>query len=111
MELREERLDAVTALAVHGRLDSAAAPALGERLEAAMADPGSRLVLDFGRLDYISSVGFRVLLVAAKAAESDGRRLVLCGLTGSVRRLFEIGGFLDLFTIAHSRDEAIARAR
>ncbi len=111
MELSEEQLGDVKALAVRGRLDSASAPALDSRLQAAMAAAGSRLVLDFGRLDYISSAGFRVLLVAAKAAETEGRRLVLCGLTGSVRQVFDIGGFLDLFNIAHSRDEAIAQAQ
>jgi anti-anti-sigma factor len=111
MELHEEALGGVTALAVNGRLDNVSAPALGSRLEAAMAEPGSRLVLDFDRLDYISSAGFRVLLVAAKAAETEGRRLVLCGLRGPVRQLFDLGGFLDLFNIAHTRDEAITRAR
>jgi anti-sigma B factor antagonist len=111
MELHEEQVGGVKALAVRGRLDSASAPDLDGRLQAAMAAPGSRLVVDFTRLDYISSAGFRTLLVAAKAAESEGRRLILCGLTGPVRQLFDIGGFLQLFTIAHSRDEAITLAR
>jgi len=111
IELREEQIGEVKALAVHGRLDSACAPELDGHLHAAIAAPGSRLVVDFARLDYISSAGFRVLLVAAKAAETEGRRLVLCGLTGPVRQLFDIGGFLQLCTIAHSRDEAIALAR
>ena len=111
MELREEEVDGVTVLAVNGRLDNASAPALGSRLEAAMAASGTRLVLDFGGLDYISSAGFRALLVAAKAAEGSGSRIVLCGLAAPVRQLFHLGGFLELFTIVHSRDEAIARAR
>ena len=111
MELREERLEAVTALLVKGRIDRATAATFAERLESFVAAPASRLVVDFGELEYISSAGFRVLLVAAKRAEECGSRLVLCGLSGKVRQLFDLGGFLDLFTIAASRDDAVNAAK
>jgi anti-anti-sigma factor len=52
-----------------------------------------------------------VLLVARKRAEEVGSRLVLCGLSAKVRQLFDLGGFLDLFTIAGSRDDAVAAAK
>jgi len=96
---------------VKGRLDSTTAPVLGQKLEAVVAAPASRLVVDFRELEYISSAGFRVLLVAAKRAEKAVSRLVLCGLSGRARQLFDLGGFLDLFAIAASRDEAIAAAK
>lgn len=111
MEMHEEQVSGVTALAVKGRIDSSTAPVLGQRLEAAVATPRSRLVVDFGHLEYISSAGFRVLLVAAKRAEEAGSRLVLCGLSPKVRQLFDLGGFLDLFTIAGSREDGIAAAQ
>jgi anti-anti-sigma factor len=111
MELREEQITGVTTLTVRGRLDSNTAPVLGVKLESVVAVPTSRLVVDFRELDYISSAGFRVLLVAAKRAEDVGSRLVLCGLSTKVRQLFDLGGFLDLFTITASRDDAIVAAR
>lgn len=111
MDLREERLDQVTALSVKGRIDSTTAPAFGQRLDAVVADPSGRLVIDFRDLDYISSAGFRVLLVAARRADESGSRLVLCGLSSKVRQLFDVGGFLDLFSITATRDEAVAAAR
>jgi anti-anti-sigma factor len=111
MEMHEEQMSGVTALAVKGRLDSTTAPVFGQKLEAIVATPHSRLVLDFGHLEYMSSAGFRVLLVAAKRAEEVGSRLVLCGLSAKVRQLFDLGGFLDLFTIVRSRDDAIAAAK
>ena len=52
-----------------------------------------------------------MLLVAAKRAEGAGSRLVLCSLSGKVHQLFDLGGFLDLFAIMASRDEAIAAAK
>ena len=111
MDLHEEQVDEVTALSVKGRIDSTTAPAFGQRLESVVTAPAGRLVVDFRDLEYISSAGFRVLLVAAKRADEAGSRLVLCGLSGKVRQLFDLGGFLDLFTIAASRDDAMTAAR
>jgi anti-anti-sigma factor len=111
MDLSEERLDQVIALSVRGRIDSMTAPQFGQKLDSVVAAPSGRLVVDLRDLDYISSAGFRVLLVAAKRADETGSRLVLCGLSSKVRQLFDVGGFLDLFSITATRDEAISAAR
>lgn len=111
MDLSEERLDQVTALSVRGRIDSTTAAQFGQKLESFVAASSGRLVVDFRDLDYISSAGFRVLLVAAKRADETGSRIVLCGLSSKVRQLFDVGGFLDLFSIEATRDDAVAAAR
>ena len=111
MDLREDTAGDVLILEVKGRIDSATAPALGERLTALLTGAGRRLVLDLAQLEYISSAGFRVLLLAGKRADAGESRLVLCGVSGKVRQLFDIGGFLDLFSITGSREEGIASVR
>ena len=111
MDLREEKVGEVSVLEVKGRIDSATAPALGERLTANLEAAKVRVVLDLSRLEYISSAGFRILLIAAKRADETESRLVLCGVAGKVKQLFDLGGFLDLFTIVGSRDEGIAAAQ
>jgi anti-anti-sigma factor len=111
MELRLESVAEVNVVEVSGRIDSTSAPALQERLISVLTAPDTRVLLDFGKLEYISSAGFRVLLLAAKRADSSGGRLVLCGVSGKVRQLFDIGGFLDLFSITATRDEGISAAR
>ncbi|MBI3919205.1 MAG: STAS domain-containing protein [Betaproteobacteria bacterium] len=110
MDLNEEQAGGVTVLQVMGRIDSTTAPVLGERLTAMVGAAGARVVVDFSQLDYISSAGFRILLLAAKRADQTTSKLVLCGVSGKVRQLFDLGGFLDLFTIAHTREEGIAAA-
>ncbi len=91
MDLHEERLDQVTALSVKGRIDSTTAAQFGQKLEAVVADPSGRLVVDFRDLDYISSAGFRVLLVAANNAIGRPTACAACieaplfALTGAVR--------------------------
>lgn len=110
MDLREERVGGVTVLEVKGRLDSTTSPVLGERLTAMLGAANPRVLVDFSQLEYISSAGFRVLLIAAKRADQGTAKLVLCGVSGKVRQLFDLGGFLDLFAIAATRDEGVASA-
>lgn len=110
MDLNEERAGSVTVLQVKGRIDSTSAPVLGERLTAMLGAAPARVVVDFSHLEYISSAGFRILLLAAKRADQTTGRIVLCGVSGKVRQLFDLGGFLDLFTIASTREEGIAAA-
>jgi anti-anti-sigma regulatory factor len=50
-----------------------------------------------------------VLLVATDEAERNAARMVLCGLAGQVRELFEMGGLLDAFTVHGSREDALAK--
>ena len=111
MDLREEQVGDVSVMEVKGRIDSTTAPTLGERLTANLSAPKVRIVLDLSRLEYISSAGFRILLLAAKRADETGSRLVMCGISGKVRQLFDLGGFLDLFTIVGVREEGIAAAQ
>ena len=100
----------VQVLRLSGRLDSASSPELERSLRDALA--GGRLVVDLSALDFISSAGLRVLLLAAKqlrAATPPGR-LVMAGVRGNVREVFEMSGFLTLFPVADSVDAAVAQA-
>src|SRR5262245_55713027 len=105
MDLKEEQVGGITVVQVKGRLDSTTSPALGERLSTILGAAKARVLVDFSQLEYISSAGFRVLLQAAKRAEHNTARLVLCGVSGKVRQLFDLGGFLDLFSITATREE------
>ena len=49
-------------------------------------------------MDYISSAGLRVLLGAAQAMDGKGD-MVVRNLNPSVREVFELTGFSDLFNI------------
>lgn len=110
MDLKEEQVGGVTVLQVKGRLDSTTSQVLGERLAAILGAVKARVLVDFSQLEYISSAGFRVLLQAAKRADQNTAKLVLCGVSGKVRQLFDLGGFLDLFSITATREEGITTA-
>ena len=109
MNLEQERREDLLIVRPRGRLDSSSAPEM-ERLIAEQLDTGTqRLVLDFTSLDYISSAGLRVVLVAGKKLRASKGKMVLVGLQDMVREVFEMSGFLALFAVAPTLEEGITK--
>ena len=108
MNLEQERREDLLIVRPRGRLDSSSAPEM-ERLIAEQLDTGTqRLVLDFTSLDYISSAGLRVVLVAGKKLRASKGKMVLVGLQDMVREVFEMSGFLALFPVRTTLAEGLA---
>ena len=84
-------------VALEGRLDTVSSPELEECLREDL--PGmTLLVLDFEKLDYISSAGLRVLLQAHKRMNGQGR-MALRNVGESILEIFEVTGFTEILTI------------
>jgi len=90
-----------------GRIDSNTAGQFEQELLTRIEAGEARVVLDFSALDYISSAGLRVVLMAAKRTQAAQGALALCGLNESIREVFEISGFLSILTVCEGRDEAL----
>ena len=84
-------------IALEGRLDTITAPELDTELNKDMPGADS-LVLDFSKLDYISSAGLRVLISAHKVMSCKGGKKV-DNVNEIVREVFEVTGFADILTI------------
>ena len=84
-------------IALEGRLDTMTAPELEAELKQSL-EAADSLVLDFGKLDYISSAGLRVLLSAHKTMSPKGGMKVT-NVNEIVREVFEVTGFADILTI------------
>lgn len=109
MDIAEEKREGVLVVAPRGRLDSNTCDALEARLTALVSAGEKRLVLDLSGLDYVSSAGLRVFLLVSKRLREGGGRLALCAMSPGVRQIFELAGFLPLFTIEASPEAALAR--
>ena len=70
---------------------------LEEELKNSM-DGITELILDFEKLDYISSAGLRVLLSAQKVMNKQGE-MKLIHVSDVVNEIFEVTGFCDILTI------------
>ena len=110
LRIVEERMPGVLVLSLSGRLTAASA----DRFDAAIADAlrrgDIRLVIDFERVDYISSRGLHILATGAQQCAAAGGLLVVCELTDPVRIGLSLGGLLPDLASAPTRQEAIARA-
>jgi len=84
-------------VALEGRLDTTTAPELEAALKEDLPSANSA-VIDFEKLEYISSAGLRVLLSTHKALmPKDG--LVIKSVCPEIKEVFEITGFSDILTI------------
>jgi anti-sigma B factor antagonist len=99
----------ITIVEIKGRIDSNTARPFGDRLTGLIKAGRKRVVVDLKNLVYISSAGFRALLLAGRLAEETQGTLVLCSLSSEVQRLFDLGAFTDLFPIYASREEGLTK--
>ena len=97
LDIEVKKNEAEYTFMLDGRLDTITSPDLEAKINEAVAD-AKKLILDLGKLEYISSAGLRVLLGAAQAIEGKGE-MVVCNLTQSVKEVFELTGFSRLFKI------------
>ena len=96
MQIEKRLDDGALTLKVMGRLDTNTS----QDLEAALALDGVReVVFDFSGLEYISSAGLRVLMMAQKAMMSCGGKMSVASPNDTVKGIFDITGMSSIFTI------------
>ena len=93
---------------IEGFLDAHTVKAFEEGMEELLGRDYTRFIIDFQRLNYISSAGIgslMVLLQRVREAEGD---LVILSPAPKVFDVFEMLGFNRIFTIAEDRAAALA---
>jgi anti-sigma B factor antagonist len=111
MEFAHESAGDVIVARLAGRLDSSSAPAAEEQLTGLIGGEAPRLAIDLTGLDYISSAGLRVLLLAARKVQQAHGKLALFGLAPHVREVFAISGFDTIFQVRDDAAAALAAVR
>lgn len=108
MNIESRQDGGVLVATLKGRMDAVTAPEFDAWFSARMQAGENNLVLDMAALDYISSAGLRSLLAAAKRVKAEAGTIVLCGLTGTVAEVFKMSGFLSIFTVVATSEEALS---
>jgi len=107
MEVLEEKIGDAIVLVPIDRVDSATAKAFEAQVIAAVGQGSSKIVLDFSRLEYISSAGLRVVLVGAKMTRAP-RKFVLSDMKPHIREVFDMSGFSKILVIYADRNAALS---
>lgn len=107
MDMVEHKKGAVVLLGLTGRLDASTSGKLEEKLLGLIDGGEKQFIFNLEHLDYISSAGLRVLLMAAKKVKVGNGKIVLASLKDQIREVFEIAGFSAIFPIFVSESEAL----
>lgn len=112
MDLSPKRFADTMVLAPAGRIDhqnaEAFRAALSPYLDACAANK-DRVVLDLSKLEYISSAGLRIFMLAAKQTKVQQGTLAVTGLPPVVSEIFSIARFDLILQMFPSLREALAR--
>jgi stage II sporulation protein AA (anti-sigma F factor antagonist) len=108
MEIEEQTQDSLVIVALDGRVDGFSAPDLEKRISEIVERGDTHVLLDCGKMNYISSAGLRAVLVGAKKCQQGGGKLTLCALQPACKSVMEISGFLTLLDHYETRDAALA---
>ncbi len=107
MELAVSDAGDIKVVRIEGKLDSQTWPDAEARLTQLIDQGATKLVVNFEKLDYISSAGLWVLLAAVKRLKGNSGELRICGLNGLVQEVFDISGFATILTVTNNEPEAL----
>ncbi|MEZ0067891.1 anti-sigma B factor antagonist [Streptacidiphilus sp. MAP12-20] len=96
LKTRNSRKGTVAELS--GEIDSATSTGLLDQLLPLLGEAkGKSLVIDLGKVEYVSSAGLRTLLVVYREAQRASATVRLTGLSEELRFVMSVTGFLDFF--------------
>ncbi|MDA3890789.1 MAG: STAS domain-containing protein [Salinivirgaceae bacterium] len=107
MEITTKKHESCTIIEIKGRLNTTNFAELESEFNK-LIDAGKRsLLVDCSALDYVSSSGLRVFLVALKALKKLNGKFVLCNLQEGILEVFEVSGFITIFEVYVTKEEAL----
>lgn len=108
MEIVTKEFKRCTLMKISGRIDSATAPELEEKLTTLTDEGEFNIALNMAAVDFISSAGLRVLIDTQKRCKRLNRgEIVLVEVPEPIYETFDLAGFLPLFQIFDSDVEAV----
>ncbi|MEI7490996.1 MAG: STAS domain-containing protein [Bacteroidota bacterium] len=107
MELIEKNNEKCMIIGINGRLDTINYSILEKRLMELLDQNVTKILVNCGQMDYVSSSGLRILLMALKRITMVKGKFVLCSLQENIREIFEISGFTTIFEIYPNEEDAL----
>ena len=110
--MSERRYADTLVLSPAGRLDHDSCETFSAELQPFLEDAraGRLIVLDLSALEYVSSAGLRLIMLAGKQANAQGGKILIAAMRPLVAEIFHISRFTMLFEIHPGVREALIAA-
>lgn len=105
--IQSETRGEVAVVTASGRFDSETSPGLDAELSRVVAEK-SKLVLDLGGVEYLSSAGLRAIVKALQAAQKAGGGVKLASASESVEMILRTVGMMEMLKMYPSVNEAVS---
>lgn len=102
-----EEKDKCKLVRLAGRLDATTTPALEGKISKVLDQNKQFMLMDFSKVDYLSSAGMRLLLSATKKLKAHGGKLVFCSMSDEVMEIIKMAGFERILAIYPSEEAAL----
>jgi len=109
MQIKTRQVNDVLVFDMEGRLDHQTAGDTNEAMTRIINDSTNKMILlNLKNLEYVSSAGLSVILLAAKLINSSRGRIKICEANGVVKEVMEMAGFNKLLPMYEREQEGIA---
>ncbi len=108
MEIKHFEQGNAVVIEVAGSIDALTATEVTQYLDGLVQAGQIHLVLDLGKVDYVSSAGLRTLLATLKSVRAQKGDLRLAGVQENVKKVLTMSGFTSILQVYPGRDEAVA---
>ncbi len=109
MKIKKEKVEDFTILKIKGRIDTLHSTNLEAEVNKLFDDGEKNVILNCAEMNYISSSGLRVFLIAQKRALANQGKLFLCNMQAPIQEIFRISGFANLFQIVETQKDALEK--
>ncbi|MCX8129170.1 MAG: STAS domain-containing protein [Clostridia bacterium] len=97
--VREEQTNDAVNVFVSGEVDIYTSQKLKEKLYSIVDTAQKDLRIDCGELNYIDSTGLGIFVGTLKKAKQNDKKIYICNLKDSIKKLFLITGLDKLFIL------------
>jgi anti-anti-sigma factor len=108
MTIETSRHGKAALVTVSGRLDATTAAQFEQACRDSLTEGVTHLVVDLTDLEYTNSLGLRTFVALGKRLQGAGGALVLCGMKGLVKEVFDMTHLTPIFRTFDTADAALA---
>lgn len=107
MNINQSQVNDVFILELDGKLDIMNQDELENSFNSLIDAGNLNIIMDCQKLTFISSAGLRLLIIIWKKMEPLKGKLAVCSLNENTKKIFDISGYSQIFTIFSNKEEAL----